>query len=376
MRNIYDEFDMMYLPEPNTGCWLWTGKMDSKNQYGIFELANIPFGTHRISYELFNGEISLGKLVCHSCDVMSCVNPEHLWLGTKKDNAVDAVQKGIMKKGELSNGAKLTKQNAIDILSKKGIISQVKLSKMYNVSPSCIQSIMDRRAWKEIDQSNNLNHMWKQPKTIPDVKFLDRFENSFTSNCNEKCWEWNEELSKSGYGIIRIGKTVILAHRLSFEIFNGELKDLFVCHSCDNRKCINPNHLWLGSQKENILDAVAKGRMNQGENGFHSKLNELTVRNIINLWNNGTTTSELSNMYNLSQSYLSILIGGKSWKHLSIENRPKTTRTKNKSRKLTQKQIEKIVSLRPYKTIAELSELFNVSKSHIFRIVSDNWTGK
>lgn len=76
------------------------------------------------------------------------------------------------------------------------------------------------------------------------------------------CWEWQGSLNEKGYGqlFLRNGK-IILAHRYSFEIFIGDLMGLFVCHRCDNPKCVNPFHLFRGTNTDNMRDAKAKGRL-------------------------------------------------------------------------------------------------------------------
>lgn len=79
------------------GCWLWTGDQTT-NGYGRVEFKKKRIRAHRFSYETFKGNIEDGLLVCHSCDVKLCVNPEHLWLGTHQDNMEDAYKKGIIKK--------------------------------------------------------------------------------------------------------------------------------------------------------------------------------------------------------------------------------------------------------------------------------------
>ena len=103
---------------------------------------------------------------------------------------------------------------------------------------------------------------------------------------NEKgCWEWTKDIGKNGYGRISINNKRQLAHRLSFKIHNGFLPyNMHVCHSCDNRKCINPKHLWLGTDKDNIRDMLKKGRhKNQNtsklfcKNGHELKGNNLKI---------------------------------------------------------------------------------------------------
>ena len=80
------------------------------------------------------------------------------------------------------------------------------------------------------------------------------------------CWIWGGNIN-AGYGRLCYEKKGMLAHRASFEAFNSPITDgLFVCHSCDVSVCINPEHLWLGTQKENLNDASNKGRLKKSDN--------------------------------------------------------------------------------------------------------------
>lgn len=83
------------IPEPNSGCWLWLGSLrGGSNVYGYVGLAAAPHTVaHRLSYEAFKGAIPAGLCVCHRCDQPSCVNPDHLWLGTYRDNTRDMIAK-------------------------------------------------------------------------------------------------------------------------------------------------------------------------------------------------------------------------------------------------------------------------------------------
>lgn len=80
-------------PEPNTGCWLWSGAM-RKNGYGSISYRNKTIPAHRFSYAAFVAPIPVGLHVCHRCDNPSCVNPDHLFVGTRSDNMIDCSKKG------------------------------------------------------------------------------------------------------------------------------------------------------------------------------------------------------------------------------------------------------------------------------------------
>jgi hypothetical protein len=97
-----------------------------------------------------------------------------------------------------------------------------------------------------------------------DQKVIDRFNSKYSKQPDTGCWEWTAGLDRYGYGIFTVAGFKF-AHRISYEIHNGvEPAGKLVCHTCDNRKCVNPAHLYLGTNKDNMQDMVKKNRSTKG----------------------------------------------------------------------------------------------------------------
>jgi hypothetical protein len=141
--------------EPNTGCWLWMGNLNHKGYGQIGEGAHSMVATHRVSYAHYKGEIPSGMQVLHACDVPSCCNPEHLWLGTHQDNVDDKMRKGrhvagrhTKSRGSNNGNSKLAETEARAI--KFGRMSYAETAKTFGVSKSLVFAIRKGKAWKHL----------------------------------------------------------------------------------------------------------------------------------------------------------------------------------------------------------------------------------
>ena len=156
-------FYKKFIPEPNSGCWLWTGGL-FRDGYGAFWDGLRHTGAHRFSYALHFGNIPPGMLVLHKCDVPCCVNPAHLFIGTNADNSADKLRKGRQARGathgsrttperfprgEQHYNAKLTMQDVIAIRSAEGL-SHRHLASIYKVNHREIGLIRRGEIWRGV----------------------------------------------------------------------------------------------------------------------------------------------------------------------------------------------------------------------------------
>lgn len=133
----------------------------------------------------------------------------------------------------------------------------------------------------------------------------------------ESCWEWSGSPSKAGYGTLSINKIPINAHRISYEIHIGKIpENMCVCHKCDNRICVNPDHFFLGTKKDNMEDKRLKKRHAYGEKTGNSKLTDEIVLYCRFLYENGFKLSEMSKFFNIGCAPMRNAIKGRSWKHI------------------------------------------------------------
>jgi hypothetical protein len=153
----------------------------------------------------------------------------------------------------------------------------------------------------------------------------ERFWSKLTKT--DGCWEWAGYIDEDGYGIFKINGNPLRAHRISYLLLVGPIPPgLLVCHKCDNRKCVNPDHLFLGTHLDNSIDCIKKGRRAKhpkqparpnccGEKIPSHKLTNnqvIEIRSLLEV----TPVRKLARMYHVAPITIRDIKLNRSWKHL------------------------------------------------------------
>jgi HNH endonuclease len=265
-----------------SGCWLFTGSLQ-QGGYGRTTIDGKQITTHRFSWIIANGPIPPGLVVCHKCNTPPCCNPAHLFLGTTLQNNRHCISQG------------------------RAFIK------------------LPDRQWRR------LFHPIQQRGRTPEQRFWN-----FVDKQPGGCWLWKGAKLPTGYGNFAVNRTRVYAHRFSWELHRGPIpKGVWLLHNCpggDNPSCCNPEHLRLGTPKENAIDAVNKGRMQpqaetfkrfwrekghlyRGENNQNSKLTTAQVLEMRRLHaEEGWGYKRLRKHFGISFGVAQRIINRLSWK--------------------------------------------------------------
>ena len=144
----------------------------------------------------------------------------------------------------------------------------------------------------------------------------DRIESKVERIPESGCWVWMGATTMRGYGQIESFNRKHYAHRASYEAFIGPIPEgMNVCHACDNVYCVNPAHLFLGTQKQNLEDMARKGRSTFGEKNPMAKLSAKDVEDIKYLITTEVSNKSLALKYGVSTKTINLIKQGKRWNH-------------------------------------------------------------
>jgi hypothetical protein len=154
----------------------------------------------------------------------------------------------------------------------------------------------------------------------------ERFMEKVEPEPNSGCWLWIGGRHAGGYGMIAVqtglivppeyGWEMVTAHRVAYELFVGPAGPLFVCHRCDTPPCVNPGHLFLGTNEVNVRDMFDKGRQRVGARHSQARLRDEQVREIRRLCGNGLSQPIIARQFGVAQQTISDIVTRRNWAHL------------------------------------------------------------
>lgn len=146
------------------------------------------------------------------------------------------------------------------------------------------------------------------------ISAKDRFLAQSVPEPASGCWLWHGPLVHGGYGHFRVNRSKQYAHRFAYELYCGPIPaGLRVRHKCDNPGCVNPDHLILGTQLDNMADCIARGRFCRGEDKPWAKLTEAQVLEIRTL---SLPQRAIAALYGVGRSTIRQVLSGQTWAHV------------------------------------------------------------
>lgn len=151
-----------------------------------------------------------------------------------------------------------------------------------------------------------------------DDDFIKKFQQNFIVKNNDECWNWTGWIGTNGRAQFKYKNKIYSGSRSMYELhYKKKPGKKYVLHTCDNIVCVNPYHLWLGTQKDNVRDMYAKGR--EVHPPRPRKLDEQKVRQIKMLLNAGLTLTAIANQFGCTFKNISKIKCGNAWKNVYVD---------------------------------------------------------
>lgn len=145
------------------------------------------------------------------------------------------------------------------------------------------------------------------------MEVKERFWSKVDIKGPDECWNWKAGKNESGYGHFWLDQHNVKAHRVSWLLSNGDIPDkMCVCHKCDNPSCINPSHLFLGTNNDNVKDRNKKNRQYRAQGERHGR-SKLTTAQVIEIRSDARPSKVIAEAYNISNNYVYDLKSKKRW---------------------------------------------------------------
>ena len=149
----------------------------------------------------------------------------------------------------------------------------------------------------------------------------ERFDEKYEIDSTTQCWNWIAHRNDKGYGMFSHNRRPAKAHRIAWIIYKGDIPEgLCVCHRCDNRGCVNPAHLFLGTQKDNMHDCINKGRkvIQYGDEASGAKLSGQEIEQIKALKKKGLRSPMIAQTFGITRQHVNRVVAGTARKLLPI----------------------------------------------------------
>lgn len=303
--------------EKTDGCWTWTGKACNSFGYGVVGVEGRQTQAHRAAYLLAHGSIPDDKVISHRCDNPKCVRPDHLEAVSQKKNLEGMVARGRHPM------AKLTPEDVSTIRADRAG-SAVELAARFGVGRAQVHRIRAGRAW--VSGKAERQPLETPPATSVSPADLSRLRAVWSDRVTpvppSDCLLWTGATGSDGVsGQVRLHDRVWRASRVAWVMHNDcpIPAGLVVMHTCDNPACVNPRHLVLGTQAENVADKMRKRRHRVGERAWNARL---TTEQAVIAKTDRSPAHVVARRFGVDEATVRAIRGGRSWRQLEGASTP------------------------------------------------------